>query len=1149
MEQNKDEKKPLKGKRAPSKKRGNTAASSSENVRRKKRKKTGGRSNMPMRDASLPAGQAPGATQPNHDETEAMTNDLCDSINIIKQYIQNKCDDGTVFKNDEFTEDLLAAIIDYHENADTREDTWGTSGHSKAVVEFFANYVVATDNTSQVQPSQKATDANMDDSGGNSEVKAEEKPAETMDDVLAAIEHFAKTITYSNNRSVELTVYLKKKKNFMFSMDDPDDIIEQRKLENNSDPKVTDEDWAWQEQKKLLKDFYKAVGKSNPIQEIHTHNKTTGQKETIPGTDKTMAAKIRRFADEKITPIDLASLKRELEEHIKTNLFDDQKIKNPLNGPPNESAVYEAPLNYINSLVQPHPTLTPNDFFKHNLDKTSVYVVGGESGCGKTWFCAKGIIPHLKVQNQAYLLYLKIHDADKVANSPPPESRFDGNKNVELWLKAVSAILDNNMSFSSRNNMGVLHAILSILELTRAESAQKLLEGMIEAQAPQLFKNWLHGKSSRPIGKLVIVVDGMEHNLDFARAMIDYHRRCLPRKFLHCTPKMLANACSMMLAGTGLEQVKSKWYNFIDTEPSKCELVTLESPNMKVFSWQFSSHKMLTGEEVKQVLEDGTISSILKTNVRMLMTGLKSILDMKQFQAYSKSNYKLRLTDLFSLPSFMELVAERYMGQTRGLREASAADQREYFRCSWRHMLRQRVLSMKDSRSVLKSSYMKRMGIEGREDIHDDHMMPKGAEKEKARDILTLGIATAHYSMVSPALKFLACACDGDVAAKGDRNSFEDMVKYHIKRMLQVIYGENDDADDDDDDEALICEYVLQAAWPEQPSVTNIASYLDEDMPMTELRDCVWKMTAEHDHDLRSIAQMMKPAEDDENDRSVNRPKKEPQEPKAVLISQKSGDAAQGPDLYSLERDENEPYKFWLNLFQIKDMRTLEGATAAEMVSSLGALTSRNGALDDAIDTDLAEVVEYEGDNNKFAKLLNEIHAAIEANTSMPSEDSSRMVELKMKMTGMPTYAKEVFARFIRRSDSKKAETLEALEASKNRKDIETFAALNDLIELRPLIEKENLKNSFTDTWHDALKVYRVQNTIESIRSSLERELQGVFPDEDVTVRVGDRTVVSKAEASFGSVGAVKGIQSFTKNCLQPTYDCFFDKQQRKWKR
>jgi len=1120
------------------KKRGGKKIANSSSVKRehKKPKKEDGRPNMPIINASLQTEKP----RSDHDKAAELMRSLKNSKATIKQYVQEQCNDITVFKSDPFTDMLLDAIIEHHGNASNCKGAWGTFGDSEETVQYYTNYM-----------DKYVADAKAD-------ADAKVVRPDTIEDVVAAIKYFATTIENEEDHDVGLRVKMVYKRYFYFSTYDPDDINEMRRIDEQQDANVSDKEWALERQRQDLRTLRTCLeelherGIDNPIKEIEITTKSTNSYQIILGTDRNVASQIRQYVDQRIIPVDLDDLKRDLVNHTNASLIAEQQMQGKpthASTSPTRSEVNEGTLNHIADLVRPKIPLTDMDFFKRNLDKTSVYVVGGESGCGKTWFCAKGIIPHLKVQNQAYLLYLKIHDADKVANSPPPESRFDGNKNVELWLKAVSAILDNNMSFSSRNNMGVLHAILSILELTRAESAQKLLEGMIEAQAPQLFKNWLHGKSSRPIGKLVIVVDGMEHNLDFARAMIDYHRRCLPRKFLHCTPKMLANACSMMLAGTGLEQVKSKWYNFIDTEPSKCELVTLESPNMKVFSWQFSSHKMLTGEEVKQVLEDGTISSILKTNVRMLMTGLKSILDMKQFQAYSKSNYKLRLTDLFSLPSFMELVAERYMGQTRGLREASAADQREYFRCSWRHMLRQRVLSMKDSRSVLKSSYMKRMGIEGREDIHDDHMMPKGAEKEKARDILTLGIATAHYSMVSPALKFLACACDGDVAAKGDRNSFEDMVKYHIKRMLQVIYGENDDADDDDDDEALICEYVLQAAWPEQPSVTNIASYLDEDMPMTELRDCVWKMTAEHDHDLRSIAQMMKPAEDDENDRSVNRPKKEPQEPKAVLISQKSGDAAQGPDLYSLERDENEPYKFWLNLFQIKDMRTLEGATAAEMVSSLGALTSRNGALDDAIDTDLAEVVEYEGDNNKFAKLLNEIHAAIEANTSMPSEDSSRMVELKMKMTGMPTYAKEVFARFIRRSDSKKAETLEALEASKNRKDIETFAALNDLIELRPLIEKENLKNSFTDTWHDALKVYRVQNTIESIRSSLERELQGVFPDEDVTVRVGDRTVVSKAEASFGSVGAVKGIQSFTKNCLQPTYDCFFDKQQRKWKR
>eukprot|EP00538_Stauroneis_constricta_P012710 CAMPEP_0119550494 /NCGR_PEP_ID=MMETSP1352-20130426/3998_1 /TAXON_ID=265584 /ORGANISM="Stauroneis constricta, Strain CCMP1120" /LENGTH=1148 /DNA_ID=CAMNT_0007596367 /DNA_START=35 /DNA_END=3481 /DNA_ORIENTATION=+ len=1142
MEQNKDEKKPLKGKRAPSKKRGNTAASSSENVRRKKRKKTGGRSNMPMRDASLPAGQAPGATQPNHDETEAMTNDLCDSINIIKQYIQNKCDDGTVFKNDEFTEDLLAAIIDYHENADTREDTWGTSGHSKAVVEFFANYVVATDNTSQVQPSQKATDANMDDSGGNSEVKAEEKPAETMDDVLAAIEHFAKTITYSNNRSVELTVYLKKKKNFMFSMDDPDDIIEQRKLENNSDPKVTDEDWAWQEQKKLLKDFYKAVGKSNPIQEIHTHNKTTGQKETIPGTDKTMAAKIRRFADEKITPIDLASLKRELEEHIKTNLFDDQKIKNPLNGPPNESAVYEAPLNYINSLVQPHPTLTPNDFFKHNLDKTSVYVVGGESGCGKTWFCAKGIIPHLKVQDEPYLLYLKIHDRHNAENERLSDPKGFEENAVDIWRKGVSEILDNYQSIHSTKNLHVLYAISNILHYRRNKWAQMLFEQMIEEQAPQLFHTWLHGQSVTPIGKLIVVIDEMGKNLDFARALIDCHRWYLPRKFVISSTKTLAERCTLVLSGAGLDLIKGNGTS-AGTDPEKYQLVELRPPDVSEFSRQYATHHFLKEKEIEQVLNDGTISSIVKTNTRMLMNGLKKILDIADLHGGSEDKYKRRITDLFSLPSFMSLITEWYM-KLNGLSAVKPKDRRKYFRRSWRHMLQMCVLSMKDSKTLLKSRYMKRLRISKENDPND----PEDKEIER---ILTLGITSTIYKIISRALKFLACDAQGDVAAKGDGNSFEDMVMCHIKRMLQVIYSDNDEDndevdddssnnqqvttatnnnEDDIDDDVLIGEHVLENDWPKKQDIKRIQN-MNKDKIAELVEDANkldgyrWKMKENNYRDFSTIAELMKPAEDAKT-------------PKAVLISQRSGNSAQGPDLFSLEHDEEEESHFWLNIFQIKNMEKPAGSSTAELISTVGALKSRHSDIEDSIkELSLDEVVEYAGDKDKFATLLQTIYAATK-NTSLSDEDLKLLNELKKKMMNNEQKIQDA---------SNAYEDLSVKQKTQFRsKNGEIWKQISELREMKSLENKQEFKQSkrrenlFLDAMNDTIRVYRVQNALEQIRLTLQEKLRVSLADAKVTVTIGDRSVVSTAEESFGEVGDVNGVCSLTKEFLQPTYDCFF---------
>jgi len=354
--------------------------------------------------------------------------------------------------------------------------------------------------------------------------------------------------------------------------------------------------------------------------------------------------------------------------------------------------------------------------------------------------------------------------------------------------------------------------------------------------------------------------------------------------------------------------------------------------------------------------------------------------------------------------------------------------------------------------------------------------------------MLTLGIASTEYGAMSTATKFLACGAHGD-----DGSASEVLVKAHIKRMLQLIYN---------DDEALIHEYVLKEQWlaPNCHKIgtnTEPTKKLDNNNSM-EMDKYLWKMTAERNRDFKAIAQMMKPAEDAENETDGEDDKDVQDEEygnqaKAILISQKSGCRAQAPKLFSLERDEKEPFKFRLNLFQIKSAHTLKVASSAELFVSLGALTSRTPELDAAIETSLAEVVGYDRDKDKFVRLLNEIHAAVEEADSLTVEDSIRLSELKEKKRGMPALEKGGFAQFERLSDAEQREMLKEFKASKQQNDAEILGVLNDLIELQWLSGKEALKKSFEASWDDAVKVYRSQHAIEMIRSSLEKELRKVL--------------------------------------------------------
>jgi len=205
----------------------------------------------------------------------------------------------------------------------------------------------------------------------------------------------------------------------------------------------------------------------------------------------------------------------------------------------------------------------------------------------------------------------------------------------------------------------VLRTVSRILEPQRRNRwAQGLFDTLIEDQAPYSFRKWLHGKSVDPVNKLIVVVDEAGHNLDFARGVIESHRLYIPTKFRTSRTKMLATQCTLVLSGSGLDSIEDE-YDSIGTDPSKYIPVRLKPPNVKRFAEEYCNDE-LDRVEVEAILEEGTISSIMKTNTRLLMNGLKRILDIKELQ-WKDEDYKSLLVMLFSSPEAMSLPVKWFM--------------------------------------------------------------------------------------------------------------------------------------------------------------------------------------------------------------------------------------------------------------------------------------------------------------------------------------------------------------------------------------------------------------------------------------------------------------------------------------------------------
>jgi len=612
-------------------------------------------------------------------------------IDFVKEYIKRQCElcneneRDHIFTNDEFVEKVLIAI-QKHSQA-TNDVPRGADGdETENLVNEYQAHIDACDDAKAQLENAEYADVDADESGAT---KAEEAAAVSTDEIVNAIEYFSIVIQRENDDSVQLSVHF----------NEDVDGLEFETVKQQGNPTLSDSRRAEQRRDGMVQRLrsrlrqFDAMGIKNAIENIRIIDKPTGTFITIRGNYRNMAIKVREYADNNIVPVDLDLLKRDMDDHIDRCMLENQEVIMRSKEEENMSEIEKASLNeHVPNVVMPSTHFHYSEFFCEDTQKTQAYLVGGEIGCGKTWFCAKGIRQYWGL-NDAYLLYLKMNHDDKAAKSRPPLS---DNENVRLWRKTVSDLLYKNRSLVKGHDQRILRALSSILDLTSNEWAQGLFEGMIEAQAPQLFKNWLHGKSTKAIKKYIIVLDNVEHNLDFARFMIECHQRYIPRKFFHSRTKRLATDCNIMLVGAGLETVHSKWYNYIASYRMKCRLVKLLPPNVKEFSKAFD-HKYLSAEEIEQMLKVGTMPSIIKTNTRMLMDGLKMFLDCPTFQLGDVGElYKPLLVKLFSTPEAMAVPFNQHM-LLNGLNAMLPDERSKCLHRSWKHELQVRILSAKHS--------------------------------------------------------------------------------------------------------------------------------------------------------------------------------------------------------------------------------------------------------------------------------------------------------------------------------------------------------------------------------------------------------------------------------------------------------------------
>mmetsp|Transcript_6442 Transcript_6442/g.19026 ORF Transcript_6442/g.19026 Transcript_6442/m.19026 type:complete len:1003 (+) Transcript_6442:88-3096(+) len=774
--------------------------------------------------------------------------------------------------------------------------------------------------------------------------ETKEQQPESTDDVLIAIEKFVLWMEETKRDDISLGVKVEGlRAPSKFSVAELIDVCTMTGYNESEMDFPNDEEknkfYATEYQKLVLGHLREDVttAKQNedtetPIKEIHITEKI--DKSVIilqPGIDDNIAATLCEFIDDKEKPFIMEVLKKEMDAYV-------------------NKAVNGHGRTFIPSLVTPVDKFDSESLFPPS-GKTVAFVVGGESGCGKTWFSSLGIRNYVGEEG-AYLLYLSM---SQMAIDPsylhPPEAITAIQRAIQTWRKAISWAaqkyywsdrtqpITHNGDFIKKR-LSIYFDHLHILNSERNEWAQQIFNRMIDSHKGSMFRKWKAGESQEPIDKLIIVIDEVGANLEFARGIIDSHRDYIAPKFGTDPENEHANKCAFVLSGAGLDIIQ-KEYATIGTDPNKYKLVWLKAPDVKAFSATYKN-QLLDIDEAEAILEAGTLSSNMMSNTRVLMCGIQTIFDSEYLQEdISKHEYKTLLKTLFSLPEFMTKVFEKYV-KLNGMRNMQPPQRREYFQCSFKYVLQQSIIE------ILKKGYKQCVWID-RLNIGRDVDCTR--PKEGDRDLFSLGIATADITKMSTALLLFACRFQAHPVWESDGASLEVMVKYLVRRILEVAYK---------DDGARIEEYKLKQLWPNPQGDNNATETKKIVSNNNYLQDYRWVPTDEHDADFQSIAEIMRPPPTDT---------KSP-EAKAVLISQRDGDNAQGPDMFVLERDANTK-NFDLFLMQIKNYK--KAPTIADAVSTLGAVTVRK-KMNDNITGELKKVVEYNGDKDKFVELLNDIH-------------------------------------------------------------------------------------------------------------------------------------------------------------------------------
>mmetsp|Transcript_48351 Transcript_48351/g.117087 ORF Transcript_48351/g.117087 Transcript_48351/m.117087 type:complete len:662 (-) Transcript_48351:2601-4586(-) len=407
------------------------------------------------------------------------------------------------------------------------------------------------------------------------------------------------------------------------------------------------------------------------------------------------------------------------------------------------SAGSEEYIQYTPGLVTTEPPNPDLDIATNDCSRAEVLVLAGESGSGKSRFSVGAFVS--AERDTPVLRYsLRVDDIDTYKSESEALLGDPSTRHLRKLTELVTVELFNK-NLKEHEIYKSVRSVANHLNADRNKWALEMASTKVKVAVTNVGSEDLcrwYGNETEPaavtLDNLVVVFDECGSSPDFVAGILATARdRFLP--FLR-DQKRLAKNIGLVLCGSGLEAIKTTGSNgnrYLGSDPAITNVVIMRTTKLE----------MLQDSQLRDAIENGTISRVLASNARMLTQGLIPALSNELVVSYINNDEEKhrRRVAFGSFRYAMDYCVRRYV-HLNGLKSVDQHKRSRLLKNSFRFFIRSALTTLLDEGTAAAPCARRLL-----KEVSD-------ADEGGDEDVFRIGLATRDPARTSNALKYLSCA-------------------------------------------------------------------------------------------------------------------------------------------------------------------------------------------------------------------------------------------------------------------------------------------------------------------------------------------------------------------------------------------------------